>query len=608
MGKHGLIASSIIISLFIYSASTLATQPEDLIQAQKVLSTTDVTSCEHVLDGLPEDLTKLDSSYHVVLDTNTIMKDPNCIFSFGSARVIIPVVTFQELNYNKDNYDDPIAGMNVRRFFATIKRLSIASKGAREIPLKKTGGLLIIDRDSKSPDYGREWKSENNDTQILEVAHALNKKHNGKVLFVTSDSPAFIQALQSGIPAVEYSSPLTRTYTGRAEYVATKDQRLEFVKSGKLILPDNVEFTANQYVTVNDEPDKPIDEMDFSNIGRLRVTRDENGVATEKYLTPLLNFKKMNFLLSPRNREQAMALDLLLNPDIHLVTMSGLAGTGKTLLSIAAALYQTMPRWNGSDPAYDEMMVSRHIITLGKEIGALPGDGEEKVSPYLQPYFDNIEQLVNIVKDNGWKPSKPMEKDYSTTSDVETIQVLNTPYVKSPTVLIPDDYERLSSRAKKNWAKKYQRQHGVDPREAITKYLETKNKEKQVHANTARGIFTADQIWGDEKHVSIEVLSFIRGRSLVKKIFIIDEAQNLNSHEIQSIVTRAGKGTKIILIGDVGQIDTRQNHINNGLSIAINLFRDQDITGHISLVKGERSPLADLANRLYGKLNGMTEE
>jgi PhoH-like ATPase len=211
----------------------------------------------------------------------------------------------------------------------------------------------------------------------------------------------------------------------------------------------------------------------------------------------------------PRNREQQFAFDLLLNDDVQLVSLVGIAGTGKTLLAIAAGLLKT-----ADESAYNRLLVSRPVFPMGRDIGFLPGDIEDKLSPWMQPIFDNVELLLSSYDEVG------------------------------------------------------KRKRGY--RELIDLGL-----------------------------MEIEPLTYIRGRSIPKQYMIVDEAQNLTPHEIKTIITRAGEGTKIVLTGDPYQIDNPYvDSASNGLSYSVERLKGQDIAGHTTLTKGERSPLAELAANL----------
>ncbi len=213
--------------------------------------------------------------------------------------------------------------------------------------------------------------------------------------------------------------------------------------------------------------------------------------------------------IQPRNREQQFAFDLLLNDEIQLVTLVGKAGTGKTLLAIAAGLHKA-----GDEGVFSRLLVSRPVFPLGRDLGFLPGDVEEKLAPWMQPIFDNVELLLGAVEERGKR-----KRGYKELVDMGMLE--------------------------------------------------------------------------------IEPLTYIRGRSIPKQYMIVDEAQNLTPHEIKTIITRAGEGTKIVLTGDPYQIDNPYvDSSSNGLTYVVEKFKKEEISGHVTLTKGERSPLAELAANL----------
>jgi PhoH-like ATPase len=272
----------------------------------------------------------------------------------------------------------------------------------------------------------------------------------------------------------------------------------EFYGSGALPVPAGAEPPPpNAFVVLRDRTNPQ-----HSAVGKYSAAK-QNFVQLIK--TP----KEGVWGIRPRNKEQSFALDLLLNDEVRLVTMIGKAGTGKTLLAIAAGLQKTM-----EDGVYQKLLVSRPIFPLGRDIGYLPGSVEEKLNPWMQPIFDNVEYLMNL------------------------------------------------SRSEKKSGRGY-------------------------HELVDLGI------------MEIEPLTYIRGRSIPNQFIIVDEAQNLTPHEVKTIITRVGDGTKIVLTGDPYQIDNPYvDQTNNGLIHVVNRFKNERLAGHITMSKGERSPLAELAANL----------
>jgi PhoH-like ATPase len=262
-----------------------------------------------------------------------------------------------------------------------------------------------------------------------------------------------------------------------------------------LSLPDLYYF-PNQFVHLKDRANPS-----HSALGKIALDQER--------ITPITRLKEGIWGVRPRNKEQSFAADLLMNDDVKLVTLVGKAGTGKTLLAIAAGLHKAT-----EEAAYQRVLVSRPIFPLGRDIGYLPGSVEEKLSPWMQPIFDNVEFLMGL------------------------------------------------SNAEKRGGRSY--------RELI-----------------------------DLGILQIEPLTYIRGRSIPHQFMVVDEAQNLTPHEVKTIVSRAGDGTKIILTGDPYQIDNPyMDSTNNGLVHVVNRFKSERIAGHVTLVKGERSELAELAANL----------
>ena len=344
-----------------------------------------------------------------------------------------------------------------------------------------------------------ELRSDSGDNRILAVAWDLQENlPEGTVFFVTKDINLRIKADTIGMHAVDYQSdkvPIEDLYTGTGEVILSKDQIDQFYTQGSLSIEGD--FFANQGLTLVDE----------TNSSHTALGRYD---ARIKEIVGLIKVPKEGVWgIHPRNREQQFAFDLLLNDDIPLVSLVGKAGTGKTLLAIAAGLVKT-----ADESAYNRLLVSRPVYPMGRDLGFLPGDIEDKLAPWMQPIFDNVELLLSSYDEGG------------------------------------------------------NRKRGY--RELIDLGL-----------------------------MEIEPLTYIRGRSIPKQYMIVDEAQNLTPHEIKTIITRAGEGTKIILTGDPYQIDNPYvDSASNGLSFSVERLKGQELTAHTTLTKGERSELAELAANL----------
>ncbi|MEJ2699649.1 MAG: PhoH family protein, partial [Desulfuromonadales bacterium] len=343
-----------------------------------------------------------------------------------------------------------------------------------------------------------ELRVDRGDNRILAVAMDLKANCNCPVVFITKDTNLRIKADAVGLTAEDYESDkvsIEELYSGTAQLTVDKDEVDRFYGQG--FLPLQGDYHANQCLTL----------VESGNPSHTAIGRYQ---ASQQRLVPLIRPPKEGLWgIHPRNREQQFALDHLLNDDVQLVTLVGKAGTGKTLLAIAAGLYKS-----ADTGTYSRLLVSRPVFPLGRDLGFLPGELEEKLAPWMQPIFDNVELLLGTVDERGKR-----KRGYKELVDMGILE--------------------------------------------------------------------------------IEALTYIRGRSIPKQYMIVDEAQNLTPHEIKTIVTRAGEGTKIILTGDPYQIDNPYvDSSSNGLTYVVEKFKGQDIAGHVTLSKGERSSLAELAANL----------
>lgn len=433
-----------------------------------------------------------------ILDTNVLLHDPQAIFKFDDNTVILPLTVIEEIDRFKKDQSE--TGRNARQVSRMIDGFRSQAKLVDGVPLEN-GGLLKVAfyKEEFLNKLPPELRSDSGDNRILAVAWYLQENlPEGTVFFVTKDINLRIKADTIGMYAVDYQNdkvPIEDLYTGTGEVLLSKDKIDQFYTEGSLEIEGD--FFANQGLTLVDETNPS-----HSALGRYSATKQE--------IVSLIKVSKEGIWgIHPRNREQQFALDLLLNDDIPLVSLVGKAGTGKTLLAIAAGLVKT-----ADESAYNRLLVSRPVYPMGRDLGFLPGDIEDKLAPWMQPIFDNVELLLSSFDEGG------------------------------------------------------NRKRGY--RELIDLGL-----------------------------MEIEPLTYIRGRSIPKQYMIVDEAQNLTPHEIKTIITRAGEGTKIVLTGDPYQIDNPYvDSASNGLSFSVERLKGQEITAHTTLTKGERSPLAELAANL----------
>lgn len=432
-----------------------------------------------------------------VLDTNVILHDPQALFRFEDNDLIIPMTVIEEIDRFKKELSE--TGRNARQFSRIMDGLRDKAKLIEGVELE-TGGHLRVDlyTEEHMKCLPPELRTDQGDNRILAVALDVKSRSDYPVVFVTKDINLRIKADVVGLTAQDYESDkvsLEELYTGTAEVFISREGIDLFYSQG--FLPIEEEFLANQCLTL----------MDAANPSHTALARYNRAL---RQAVPLLRAPKEGLWgIHPRNREQQFAFDMLLNEDIQLVTLVGKAGTGKTLLAIAAGLHKS-----ADEGQYSRLLVSRPIFPLGRDLGYLPGDIDEKLSPWMQPIFDNVELLLGAVEEG--------------------------------------------------------------------------NKRKRGYKELV-----------DLGLLEIEPLTYIRGRSIPKQYMIVDEAQNLTPHEIKTIVTRAGEGTKIVLTGDPYQIDNPYiDSASNGLTYVVDKFKNEGIAGHVTLDKGERSCLAELAANL----------
>ena len=434
-----------------------------------------------------------------ILDTNVLLHDPRATFRFQDNLVVIPITVVEEVDRFKKELSE--TGRNARQFSRLMDQLRRKAKLVDGVPLEDGGELRVeIYQEDYLKALPPELQVDHGDNRILAIALAMKEQHRGQVTLVTKDTNLRIKADVIGLMAEDYESDkvsIDELYSGTKDLSMGQDEIDRFFGQGYIDVDEDHPLYANQGVTL----------IDNSNPSHSALARYHHG---NQRLQPLIRPPKDGLWgVHPRNRVQQFAIDLLLNEDIQLVTLVGKAGTGKTLLAIAAGLYMVTEAGSHS-----RLLVSRPVFPLGRDLGFLPGDLEEKLSPWMQPIFDNVELLLGMVDERGKR-----KRGYRELVDMGILE--------------------------------------------------------------------------------IEALTYIRGRSIPKQYMIVDEAQNLTPHEIKTIITRAGEGTKIVLTGDPYQIDNPYiDSSSNGLTYVVEKFKGQEIAGHVTLTKGERSCLAELAANL----------
>ena len=433
-----------------------------------------------------------------VLDTNVILHDSSCIYQFEENDVVIPITVLEELDQFKKGNET--LNYHARQFVRSLDSLSGDKLFDGGLQIGPNAGKISIQLErSIDPDLALSFSPQKPDHQILNIAYLLSKKNPGKqVVLVSKDVNLRMKAKSIGLLAQDYKSDqvkdISSLYTGTrliedvADEVIDRLYQIPFEISADLLQLENPPL-PNEFFILRNMQKSVLACFDPFDLKIKRV--DKNSV----------------YGITPRNSEQTFALHALLDKDIQLVTLSGKAGTGKTLLALAAALEK---RKN-----FRQIYVARPVVPLSnKDIGFLPGDISAKLDPYMQPLYDNLAVIQNQFKESDAR------------------------------------YKRIKALL-------------------------------------------------DEEKLVISPLAYIRGRSLVKVFFIVDEAQNLTPHEVKTIITRAGEGTNIVFTGDIFQIDHPYlDSQSNGLSYLIEKMHGQKIYAHINLMKGERSQLAELASDL----------
>ena len=434
-----------------------------------------------------------------ILDTNVFLVDAKSIFSYGNNDIIIPSIVLDEIDKHKKRPDS--VGLNARASVRILDGLREKGSLYSGIKLGKGMGFVYV----KNPDLSllpKAFDASNPDHQILAVA--LTEKATNfskKTILVSCDIGLRVKCDSLNIATEDYISDhaikqATQMYTGFSS-VLVDEQVIDKFYNKQSVFPSELDFKQKVY------PNEFLMLISNSNDKKSAIARFINQNSPLKKID---EFESTWGGIVAKNKEQAFALDLLMDPNIPIVSMIGRSGCGKTLLALAAGLQQIIPYQKGNKnrnkPTYNRLIVSRPIQPMGRDIGFLPGDINEKMMPWLSPIQDNLRFLFG------------------------------------------DDQLMLSE------------------------YM-------------------------DKNIIEIEALTYIRGRSIQNAYILIDEIQNTNRHEIKTIMTRVGNGSKIVLTGDIEQIDNLNvDETSNGLTHVVEKMKNEEIAGHITLLKGERSIVA----------------
>ena len=432
-----------------------------------------------------------------VLDTNVLLHDPMSICHFQEHDIVIPIVVIEEIDtFKKDQTE---IGRNARAVSRQLDKLRLTGSLSQGVVMEG-GGVLTVDVVPHPLDLGLAALDKHKaDNQILACALGQLKVRKEKVVMVSKDTNLRIKADALGLQAEDYTTDrvaVDELYTGTVVW-EVDPVKMDMLFDGGLVPDPDQNLNPNQFTTLVDRTNET-----HTALGRF--------YASDGRIHPLKRVEMPPWGVKPRNREQQFALELLLDDSVQVVTLLGKAGTGKTLLAIAAGLQQVV-----DEERFNKLLVSRPVMPMGRDLGFLPGDVSEKLRPYMQPIYDNLDFIVAA-------------------------------------------------------------------------NMEQRRRSSMTPAQLEEG-----------GYMSVEPLTYIRGRSIPNQYIIVDEAQNLTPHEVKTILTRAGDGTKIVLTGDPFQIDNPYvDASTNGLSYLAEHFKHLDIAGHVTLVKGERSKMAELASNL----------
>jgi PhoH-like ATPase len=480
-----------------------------------------------------------------VLDTNVLLHDPQSIFKFEDNNLAIPVEVLEELDAIKSEQSTE-RGRNARRVHRILQELLPDSRSMLEGVKLETGGTLsviinryLVEQNLLSPGMQRLRAVlpdlSKKDNRIIACALFVQEQFPPPTILVTKDVNVQLKARAVGLESEDYLNDKVPEAIEEASYQeipVTIYELQRFCSEGffELELDAAKGLFLNEYVLLR------------STEGKTMPARYYGDGVVRRLKIPDVVKAPGGIPIRPRNLEQQFFMDALLDDSISMVTCFGKAGTGKTLISTACALHQT----HDDNSRYDGVSISRPVISLGKDIGFLPGTLDEKMKPWLQPYFDALEVLM---------PSKPPKE--------------------------PQFASKKVSKKKKK--------HDDVMAFATTQPVQTSNHGSGSLVKPYERLVKSGL-------VEIEALCFIRGRSIARRFFILDEAQQLTPHEVKTVITRISEGSKIVLIGDPAQIDNPYvDSRSNGLVYCYNRMKGQSLAAHIKLTKGERSKLAELA-------------
>ncbi len=451
-----------------------------------------------------------------VLDTNILLHNPQAIYAFEDNDVVIPLAVIEEIDQQKRRQDE--IGKNAREVSRSLDELRGRGSLAEGV-VSPGGGTVRIEVNHGSIDKlpeGLDWSK--HDNRILAVTYQLHREKSN-VHLVTKDLNLRIKADVIGIPSEDFYRDKVQfdsLYSGVGTEAVTEEQFDGFYRNKKLVMNEEWAGHPNQFFILRN-PGNP---------SQSALSRHQN----DHTLVPLIHADAECFGIRARNKEQRFAMELLLNDQIGAVTLVGRAGTGKTLLAIAVGLQKVL-----DEKIYSRLLITRPIVPVGNDIGFLPGDKDEKLRPWMQPIFDNIEHIFSSSQ---------------------------------------------------------------EPRESRSRLSVSGKNGRETDGDRIKSMRIVEHLI-ESGVMEMEPLTYIRGRSIPRQFIICDEAQNLSPQMIKTIVTRIGEGSKVVFTGDPEQIDHPYlDASSNGLTYFVERFKGEPIAGHVTLCKGERSALAELGARI----------
>jgi len=475
-----------------------------------------------------------------VLDTNVLIEDPESIFHFKNVFIGIPITVLEELD--KIKIENSGRGSNARLITRHLDKLRSKGSLSEGVELENGSVVKILFEKSKDSTSGLGFNIADNKI-LLNVAYLKEQGYN--VVFVTKDINARVKADALGIEAQDYLNGLVLVdnyYKGWQEHIIPSN---DLRKDEPDVLKDLVSsklVEMNEFVILTSA----------SNEHNQKMYR-YRGEGAYKYIeSPLVNWP-----ITARNIHQVMALDLLFDNDIKMISLTGPAGTGKTFLAVLAGLHQVLETED-----YLKMMIARSVVPLGHDIGFLPGDMQEKLHGWMQPIYDNVDLITHMIAER--QKSEPVYNQQQ-------------------------GYE-------KNWNEEDgNRFRGNNRRNSRSRGGSRGGYHKENQNKDFRSLDDLIQ----KRKMSLEAITYMRGRSIPHQFILIDEVQNLTAHEVKTLLSRVGDGSKIILAGDPYQIDVPYlDFSTNGLVVATDKFRGQDLFGTVFMPKSERSELSRLVQAL----------